>query len=70
MICGAEDILVKDYVEIIANRMEADQRLVVASGRVEGEPYVARAMFIFLSDCYFHGTQRMFLLFCIISYYS
>jgi hypothetical protein len=40
MICDSDHILPQDYVEIIINRMEQNPKVVVASGRIKGEPYV------------------------------
>lgn len=39
MIIGADHIVPPTYLEEIIRRMEADQRIVVASGAIEGEPY-------------------------------
>lgn len=39
LICGADDVLPEGYVEMIVDRMKADPKLVVASGRAKGEPF-------------------------------
>ncbi len=39
LILGADHQLPKNYVERIIERMERDPKLVIASGRIEGEPY-------------------------------
>ena len=39
LICGADHVLPKDYFEAIISRMKANPKIVVASGRVRGEPY-------------------------------
>jgi glycosyltransferase involved in cell wall biosynthesis len=38
LILGADDLLPNDYVERLVNRMEAEPRLVVASGQLIGDP--------------------------------
>ena len=39
LICGADNILPEGYVETIVDRMEANPKLVIASGKVKGEPF-------------------------------
>jgi len=39
LICGADAVLPKCYVKIIVNKMEANPKLVIASGRIQGEPF-------------------------------
>ncbi len=39
LILGADHVLPEDYVEQIIRRMEANSKLVVASGHIKGEPY-------------------------------
>jgi len=39
LICGADQILPKDYFETISNKMKSNPKLVVASGRAKGEPF-------------------------------
>lgn len=39
LICGADNVLPENFFEIISQRMKANPRLVVASGRCKGEPY-------------------------------
>ena len=43
LICGADQILPEDYFETISNEMKSNAKLVVASGRIKGEPYVEYA---------------------------
>lgn len=38
-ICSADNVLPEDFFEVILDRMEANPRLVVASGRAKGGPY-------------------------------
>jgi glycosyltransferase involved in cell wall biosynthesis len=38
-ICGADHVLPKDYFRAIISRMKANPKIVVASGRIRGEPY-------------------------------
>lgn len=40
LICDADHALPKDYVENVVKRMKENPRVVIASGRCEGEPYV------------------------------
>jgi len=39
LICGADNILPEGYVETIVDRMKANPKLVIASGKVKGEPF-------------------------------
>jgi len=39
LICGADHALPKDYFEVVISRMKANPKMVVASGRIGGEPY-------------------------------
>jgi glycosyltransferase involved in cell wall biosynthesis len=39
LICGADHVLPKDYFEAITSRMKANPKIVVASGRIRGEPH-------------------------------
>ncbi len=39
LICGADHVLPKEYFEAVISRMKANPKMVVASGRIRGEPY-------------------------------
>ena len=39
LICGADHVLPRDYFEVIISRMKSNPKIVVASGRIRGEPY-------------------------------
>ena len=39
LICGADHVLPKNYFEAIVSRMKANPKMVVASGRIRGEPH-------------------------------
>lgn len=39
LVCDADHTLQKDYFETISKKMKANPKIVIASGRVKGEPY-------------------------------
>lgn len=39
LVCGADHVLPRDYFEAIIGRMRLNPKIVVASGRIRGEPY-------------------------------
>lgn len=44
LICGADDVLPKNYVEVILTEMKRDPKLVIISGSIKGDPVYVDAL--------------------------